>query len=81
MTRRDDNVPSLVDRLRAQIESCQSGLDEKWDFTITGYSVALANRGRGPGLVLIASTVDGIGFEEPILPGDSVPASIGEAVH
>jgi hypothetical protein len=80
MTTDDDNVPSLVDRLRAQIADAAQHM-HGWDLTVESFSVEVSNRGRGPGLSLIAMTRDGVGFEEPILPGDDVPASTGQAVH
>jgi len=69
-----------IDRIKAQI----TGFNERhpdFDTTIKRLTVAPCQRGREGGLSLYAHTVDGIGFEEPLLPGEQIGQALGQSVN
>ena len=72
---------NMQQRIHERINCLKARHPGAFDLSVTGYQVGPAR--RTDGLSLFVSTVSGVGFELPILPGDDVKALTAafELVH
>ena len=65
---------NLQQRIHERINDLDARHPGQFDLTITGQAIAPSKRGAGPGRSVYVTTVSGIGFELPLLPGDDFAA-------